>query len=114
LRTSYAGAVWAMRRWFAHNAPLAKKMDCLLKDIYRTFGLRTRMIAPIMGRILLVTMRREERRLARGWTYEPKTFYEKNPAAQALESAAAPDQISSATGAARVVHPAPAACRGLF
>jgi radical SAM superfamily enzyme YgiQ (UPF0313 family) len=113
LRASYAGAVWAMRRWFAHNAPLAKKMDGLLRDIYRTFGPRTRMIAPIMGRVLLVTMRREERRLARGWTYEPKTFYEKNPAAQALESAATPDREPSTTGAARVVRPAPAACRSL-
>jgi radical SAM superfamily enzyme YgiQ (UPF0313 family) len=113
LRSSYAGAVWAMRRWFARNTPMARQMDRLLRDIYRTFGPRTRLIAPVVGRVLLITMRREEKRMARGWTYEPKTFYEKNPGALAVESATAPDRKPSADGAAREVHPAPAACRGL-
>jgi hypothetical protein len=35
-------------------------------------------------------MKLEERRLARGWTYEPRSFYEKNQAALALERAEAP------------------------
>jgi radical SAM superfamily enzyme YgiQ (UPF0313 family) len=113
LRISYAAAVWAMRRWFARNVSIARETDRLLQEIYRTFGLRTRLIAPLMGRALVITMRREERRLSQGWTYEPKTFYEKNPAALALESAAAPDRETAATGAARAVHPAPAACSGL-
>lgn len=111
LRSSYAGAVWAMRRWYARNDAIAGEMNRLLQDIYRTFGPRTRLIAPLLGRVLLVSMRREQRRLARGWTYEPKTFYEKNPAALAVEAAEAPERRSSATGTARVVHPAPAACR---
>jgi hypothetical protein len=114
LRSSYAGAVWAMRRRFARNAPIAREMNNLLQDIYRAFGARTRLIAPLVGRVLMVAMRREERRLARGWTYEPKTFYEKNPAALAIESAAAPHRKPSAAGAARVVRPAPAACRGFY
>ena len=113
LRTTYAGAVWAMRRWYARNESMAGKMNRLLQDLYRTFGRRTRLIAPLVGRVLLVTMRREERRLARGWTYEPKTFYEKNPAALTVESATALSRKPSAAGAAHVVHPAPAACRGI-
>jgi hypothetical protein len=31
-------------------------------------------------------LKREEKRLARGWSYEPGSFYEKNAAAMALES----------------------------
>jgi B12 binding domain len=113
LRAAYAGAVWAMRRWYARNTPMADEMNRLLQDIYKAFGLRTRLIAPLMGRVLLVTMRREQRRLARGWTYEPRTFYEKNPAALAIESAGALDRKPSATGIATIVRPAPAACSRL-
>jgi radical SAM superfamily enzyme YgiQ (UPF0313 family) len=113
LRTTYAGAVWAMRSQFARNTPMAAEMKRLLQDLYKTFGLRTRLIAPLVGRVLLFTLRREEKRLARGWTYEPKTFYEKNPSALAVETAAAPNRKPSAAEAARVVRPAPVACRGL-
>jgi hypothetical protein len=46
----------------------------------REFGLRSRLAAPVVGRFLLTTMRREARRIERGWTYEPPTFYEHNAA----------------------------------
>jgi hypothetical protein len=38
----------------------------------------------VVGRFVLQAMRREQRRLDSGWTYEPPTFYESNPAAAAL------------------------------
>ena len=38
------------------------------------------MAAPIAGRYLYYMLRREERRLQNGWTYEPPTFYETNEA----------------------------------
>ena len=38
------------------------------------------------GRYALWKIRREEKRLAGGWTYEPPTFYEQNEAAQRLAS----------------------------
>ena len=63
------------------------KMDALLKDLYRTFGWVTRAAAPVTGRYLFETMKREEARLARGWTWEPETFFEKNEAALALDQA---------------------------
>lgn len=87
LRTTYAGAVWAMRKWYEKDDRMRGKMDALLKDLYQTFGWVTRAVAPVVGRYLFRTLKREEERLARGWTWEPETFCEKNEAARALEGA---------------------------
>lgn len=87
LRTTYAGAVWAMRKWYRRDERMAKKVEDLLKDLYNTFGWLTRITAPIIGRYVYYTIKREEQRLGRGWTYEPGSFYEKNEAALALEQA---------------------------
>ena len=90
LRSSYAGAVWAMRKRYQHDLRLAGQMDGLLKDIYTTFGWPTRLLAPLIGRYGLRTLKNEEERLAQGWTYEPACSCEKNAAALALESRAEP------------------------
>ncbi len=86
---SYAGAVWAMRRWFRADAAMAARMDFLLQDLYSEFGAKTRLAAPVAGRWIFLAMKREERRLRAGWTYEPECFYEKNAAAAALDRPAA-------------------------
>lgn len=86
LKKTWAGAVWAMRRWYRGNATMEKKMDDLLRDLYKTFGWKTRIIAPLVGRYAVAALKREEKRLAVGWTYEPPVFYEKNDAARALEN----------------------------
>jgi hypothetical protein len=76
LATSWAGAVWAARNWFdQHNAALVARFDALLSDIYREFGSRARIAAPLIGAYIRRKLRREEQRLAAGWTYEPPTFY---------------------------------------
>ena len=85
LADTYAGAVWATRHYFRRNAPLHARYTQLLHDLYEEFGLKTRIIAPLVGAFCYGTIRREERRLAKGWTYEPTTQYEKNAAALALE-----------------------------
>jgi hypothetical protein len=85
LRTTYAGAVWAMRKWSRGNARLFGKMDRLLQEIYAEFGWKTRMVAPLIGRYAYGRLIDEEKSLARGWTYEPTCTYEKNAAALALE-----------------------------
>ena len=85
LRTTYAGAVWAMRKWYRHDERMRQKMDSLLNDLYRTFGWLTRISAPLIGPYVYHTLIKEEKRLARGWTYEPESFYEKNAAALALD-----------------------------
>jgi hypothetical protein len=89
LRTTYAGAVWAMRRWYQKEPLLAGKADRLLKDIYAAFGWTTRLLAPLVGRFAFRALCQEETRLAAGWTYEPACFRESNAAAQALEASAA-------------------------
>ena len=84
LRSTYAGAVWAMTRWYRNDPHLREKAERLLADIYAAFGWKTRLITPFIGRYALPAMKREEERLAAGWTYEPSTFREKNAAAMAL------------------------------
>lgn len=86
LRSTYAGAVWAMRKWYRGNDRLAGKMDALLQEIYTTFGWKTRLVAPLIGRFAFRSLQKEEKRLAQGWTYEPVCTYEKNAAALALKS----------------------------
>ncbi len=77
LPTTYAGALWAARRWFADRPALRARIDGVLKDIYRTFGVKARLLAPLVGRYILHMLRAEDQRLHRGWTYEPPTFYER-------------------------------------
>lgn len=90
LRTTYAAAVWAMKKRFRKNKRMAAKMNSLLQEIYETFGWKTKIIAPLAGSYVYAVLKKEERRLANGWTYEPDCFYEKNAAALALENALPP------------------------
>jgi hypothetical protein len=85
LRSTYAAAVWAMRKWYRNNERLTGKMGALLKDIYAAFGWKTRIVAPLIGRYAYRSLQKEEARLAEGRTYEPVSLYEKNAAALALE-----------------------------
>jgi radical SAM superfamily enzyme YgiQ (UPF0313 family) len=89
LATTYAGALWAARRWFAANPALGGRIDLVLRDICRTFGIKARLAAPLVGRYILGRLRAEDARLRAGWTYEPPTFYERTnqPASPAAESA---------------------------
>jgi radical SAM superfamily enzyme YgiQ (UPF0313 family) len=101
LPTVYAGALWAARRWFkAANPALAKKIAGILREVYAEFGLKSTVLAPLIGRYILFELRREDKRLARGWTYEPLTFYEENaPAslrARAGRSLASPAKWAAA------------------
>jgi len=86
LRSAYAGAVWAMKKWYRQDERLSAKMNVLLKDMCRTFGWKTRILAPVIGVYILINLASEEKRLKKGWTYEPCSFREKNAAALALEN----------------------------
>ena len=55
------------------------------RDLVREFGVTARIAGPLVGSLLLVTLARERRRLRRGWTSEPPTFFELNEAAARLE-----------------------------
>ena len=89
LSTSYAGAVWAMRRHYRKDDRMRRELDRLLSDLFATFGVKTRLAAPLIGIYLFAKLRREQQRLAAGWVYEPATFCEKNAAARALDRSAA-------------------------
>ena len=85
LRSTYAGAVWAIRKWYRQDEDTAGKADRLLQDIYAEFGWKTRLVAPLLGRFAYLRLKQEEARLAEGWSYEPQSFREKNAAARALD-----------------------------
>jgi hypothetical protein len=93
LRTTYAGAVWAMQQYYRDTPHLFRKMKSLLSDIYREFGWTARLAAPVIGLYAYLRLLKEEQRLTKGWRYEPTTFYEKNPAAQALQKQRKPFRL---------------------
>ncbi len=76
--TFLAGSVWAASKFYKDNPAMKKKMTSMLEDIYSEFGLTPRLVAPVLGTVMLRLLRMEVKRLAHGWTYEPPTFYETN------------------------------------
>jgi len=84
LAVTYAGALWAAKKWFKHNPALASKISDTLTDLYREFGIKSRLLAPLLGRYLRHTIAREDRRLSEGMTYEPPCFRETNRVAAAV------------------------------
>jgi len=55
---------------------MSQQIRALRKEIGSEFGVVSRVIAALLGPILLWTSRREQRRLAEGKTYEPRMFIE--------------------------------------
>lgn len=80
MATTYSAVVAAAKRYFRRDPALHARMSRLLDELHREFGWTSRISATIGGRYVLWKIRQEERRLARGWTYEPPTFYEVNDA----------------------------------
>jgi radical SAM superfamily enzyme YgiQ (UPF0313 family) len=80
MATTYSAVVGAATRYYRKNPALYAKMSGLLEEMNRAFGWSSRLFAAIGGPYVLWKIRQEERRLARGWTYEPPTFYDVNDA----------------------------------
>ena len=61
------------------NAALevGSKIRALRQEVCREFGLVTQIVSGVFGPVLLWSTRREERRLAAGHTYEPRTIIER-------------------------------------
>ncbi len=78
LATFQIGALWAGRRWFKDNQNVVTKLTEVMDEIYAECGLKARLAAPVFGRSILKSIKQEAARLAKGWTREPHTFYEKN------------------------------------
>lgn len=79
-----SAVVWATRKWYEKNKRIFEKTNSLLQKLYSAFGWKTKIIAPLLGRIAYIAMKAEKRRLDADWTYEPPTFYEKNDKALKL------------------------------
>jgi hypothetical protein len=84
---AFSAVAGAAERYYRDNRALRNKFKALLKEIKTEFGWSSGLIASLGGRYVLGKIRREERRLARGWTYEPPTFYEGNDAVAPENSA---------------------------
>ncbi len=78
LKGAYAATLWAMDKRFREtNENLSQQMRALRRDIEREFGAFSKLVASLIGPILLWTSKREEKRLAQGKTYEPPTIIER-------------------------------------
>ena len=78
LRTTLAAAVGAAKLYYRGQPALHARMTAVLHDLHREFGFTARLMSMLGGRWLLRRIRREEKRLAAGGTYEPPTYYEKH------------------------------------
>ena len=79
LKKAYGGILWAMERQFRKtNDSVSRQIHSLRKDLQHEFGLASRVVSNLLGPYLLWSARREERRLANGFTYEPPTFVERS------------------------------------
>jgi hypothetical protein len=84
LKTASGAVLWAMeRRLRKTNQELSKRIHSLRREIGSEFGIVGRTVGALVGPILLWTARREEKRLANGFTYEPSTIIERTNWAEA-------------------------------
>ena len=78
LKAGYAAVLWAMEKHLSKTNPaVSERIRALRKDVVREFGLVTNLISRVGGPYVLWTTRREEKRLAAGQTYEPRTVIER-------------------------------------
>jgi radical SAM superfamily enzyme YgiQ (UPF0313 family) len=80
----YSSALWAMERQFRKvDLNVSEQIRALRQEFKQESGFLSRMLPALLGPVLLWTTRREERRLARGKTYEPPTILERTNWAEA-------------------------------
>jgi radical SAM superfamily enzyme YgiQ (UPF0313 family) len=78
LRLGYGALLWAMERRLRESNPaVSSQIRALRLEMGREFGLVSRLASNLAGPVLLWTTIREEKRLARGVTYEPETIMER-------------------------------------
>jgi len=70
--------LWAMERQFRRvDDRVSDRIGELREEFKRESGVVSRMMPAVLGPVLLLTTRREEKRLTRGKTYEPPTLLER-------------------------------------
>jgi radical SAM superfamily enzyme YgiQ (UPF0313 family) len=78
LGTTFSALVGAAKLYYRKNPAMYAKISALLRDLHAEYGWKSRIYSSIGGPLVLRQIRKEEKRLASGWTYEPPTFYERN------------------------------------
>jgi len=74
----YSSALWAMERQFRKvDGKVSEEIRALREEFKRESGIVSRIMPAVLGPVLLWSTRREEKRLARGKTYEPPTILER-------------------------------------
>ncbi|MCP5109710.1 MAG: B12-binding domain-containing radical SAM protein, partial [bacterium] len=78
IKSAYGGMLWAMERKLKKtNEAVSQRIRTLRTELQIEFGAASRIASAFLGPLLLWSARREEKRLARGQTYEPKTIIER-------------------------------------
>ena len=78
LKSAYNASLWAMeKRLKKANVQVSQQIRSLRKDVEKEFGLATRSMRAFLGPALLWASKREDKRLAKGKTYEPPTIVER-------------------------------------
>ena len=95
LAISQSAVAWAARRHYAQQPSVRTRIAATLSGLYEQFGLRARLAAWLGGPFVYGRIRREQRRLAAGRTYEPPTFYESNDACAASTGHGRPMAVRS-------------------
>ncbi len=83
LATTFSAVVGAAKLYFRNDPALYAKMSALLRELHTEFGWKSRLASALGSRWVLRQLRKEDERLAAGFSYEPPTFYERNEAAAA-------------------------------
>lgn len=78
LGTTWCAVVAATRRHYHTDKAMRDKLSALLRELHSEFGLKARLASSLGGRFVHFMMKREMKRLARGETSEPPTFFESN------------------------------------
>jgi hypothetical protein len=74
----YGSALWAMEREFRKiDGEVSDRIRAVRREFRQESGLISKVMPAVLGPLLLWTTRREERRLARGKTYEPPMILER-------------------------------------
>ncbi len=76
LSKQYAAVLWATLRWYRENPEMRRKVQDVLRDLTKSFGLSSRLAASLGGRLVYRSLKKEARHPS---ALEPPTFYDRSP-----------------------------------